>query len=302
MSPRNTIIYMNEVSKKFGKLIAVNEVSFRVMQGEVIGFVGPNGAGKSTAIGLLMGFLQPSQGEIFLFGDKILPQNAHTKHMFIGYTAGDMAMLDNLTGQQYLDHMAALTRPNKSRQKELIQLLEPTLDRRIKTLSRGNKQKVAIVSALQHRPKLLIMDEPTSGLDPLIQDVFLNLIELEAKEGMTVFMSSHILSEVADTCSRVLFMKTGKVILDSSIKDIEVQAGKEIIVKGSKATLASLVKKHPKGLQSPSIIDGNLRLLFRGDPNQIMQWLAGHKLQDVTVRDRDFDSIFHEMYKEDQPE
>ena len=247
----------------------------------------------------MMGFIKASSGTVQLFGDDVTPARAYSHHAQIGYTAGDMSLLNNLTGRQYLTHMAALTRPNKSRQQELIEALDPILDRKIKTLSRGNKQKVALVAALQHHPKLLVLDEPTSGLDPLMQEVFLKLIKAEAKEGATIFMSSHILTEVTSICSRVLFMKHGSIILDSSVDEIEAQAGKEIIITADKKTLIALLKTHPAGLHSPKQSGKTIRFMYRGPMNTVIVWLASHKVNDVQIRDRDLDSIFHDMYKED---
>lgn len=298
MSPRNSIIYVDKLVKKFGSLTAVNEVSFAVKPGEIVGFVGPNGAGKTTTIASLMGFIGTTSGTVRLFGDEVTPARAHSHHAQIAYTAGDMSLLNNLTGRQYLTHMAALTRPNKTRQQELIDALDPVLDKKIKTLSRGNKQKIALVAALQHHPKLLILDEPTSGLDPLMQEVFLRLIKAEAREGATVFMSSHILTEVTTICSRVMFMKHGSIILDSSVADIESQAGKEVLITADKKTLVALLKTHPAGLHSPKQSGRTVRFMYRGPINAVTVWLASHKLSDVQIRDRDLDSIFHDMYKE----
>ena len=298
MSPRNSIIYVDNLVKKFGSVTAVDSVSFAVKPGEIVGFVGPNGAGNTTTISSIMGFIKASSGTIQLFGDTVSPAKAFTHHVQIGYTAGDMSLLNNLTGRQYLTHMAALTRPNASRQQELIDALDPILDKKIKTLSRGNKQKVALVAALQHHPKLLVLDEPTSGLDPLMQEVFLDLIKAEAKEGATIFMSSHILTEVTSICSRVLFMKHGKIVLDSSVTDIEAQAGKEIIVTADKKTLVGLLKTHPAGLLNPKQSGSTIRFMYRGPINAVMVWLASHKVKDIQIRDRDLDSIFHDMYKE----
>ncbi len=298
MSARSTVIQLENLTKSFGKLTAVNDVTLSVHGGEIVGFVGPNGAGKTTTIANLMGFLRPSKGTISLFGDKLTPENASDFHQRIGYAAGDMALLDNLNGQQYLTHMSHLTRCNKARQKELIELFNPVLDKRLRNLSRGNKQKIALIAALQHNPKLLILDEPTSGLDPLMQETFLNLLKKEADQGVTVFMSSHILSEVTDICERVLFMKEGNIILDQPVEEIEKQAGKEIRIKADKQTLLALMRSKPKSLAAPTKSDdGFVICLYSGSMPVLLKWLGNHKIADLEIRDRDFDSIFHEMYK-----
>ncbi len=300
MSPRNSIIFVDSLTKKFGSLTAVDTISFSVKPGEIVGFVGPNGAGKTTTISTLLGFIGVTSGTVTLFGDTVTPANSHVHHIQMGYVAGDMSLLTNLTGKQYLSHMAALTRANSARQKELITALEPVLDKKIKMLSRGNKQKIALIAALQHRPKLLILDEPTSGLDPLMQEIFLKLIKAEAREGATIFMSSHILTEVTSICSRVLFMKHGKIILDSSVTDIEAQAGKEIAITADRKTLVGLLKTHPAGLINPKQRGSTVTFMYQGPINSITVWLASHKLRDVRINDRDLESIFHDMYKEDE--
>ncbi|MFZ1811941.1 MAG: ABC transporter ATP-binding protein [Candidatus Saccharimonadales bacterium] len=299
MSPRNSIIFIEHLTKRFGGLTAVDDIGFMVKPGEIVGFVGPNGAGKTTTISLIMGYLHATSGTIRLFGDDVVPSNAHQHHVQIGYTAGDMSLLNNLTGKQYLAHMAALTRPNSIRQKELIELINPVLDKKLKHLSRGNKQKIALIAALQHGPKLLVLDEPTTGLDPLMQETFLHLIKQEAKEGATVFMSSHILSEVTSICSRVMFMKRGAIVLDSTVAEIEAQAGKEITITADKKTLVALLKTHPAGLINPKQRGSAITFLYQGKIGPITTWLASHSLRDVTIRDRDFDSIFHDMYNDE---
>ena len=300
MTPRSSIIFVDKLTKKFGDLTAVDGISLTVTPGEIVGFVGPNGAGKTTTISLMMGYLHATSGSVTLFGDKVTPSSAHAHHMQIGYTAGDMSLLNNLTGRQYLAHMAALTRPNALRQKELIELIKPVLDKRLKSLSRGNKQKIALIAALQHQPKLLLLDEPTTGLDPLMQETMLQLVKKEAAAGATVFMSSHILSEVTTICSRVIFMKRGKIILDSSVAEVEMQAGKEIDITADKKTLVALLKTHPAGLINPKQRGLTITFLYRGAINPIVKWLASHNVKDIAIRDRDFDSIFHDMYKDDQ--
>lgn len=300
MTPRSSIIFVDKLTKKFGSLTAVDAMTLTISPGEIVGFVGPNGAGKTTTISLMMGYLRATSGSVTLFGDKVTPSSAHAHHMQIGYTAGDMSLLNNLTGRQYLTHMAALTRPNAIRQKELIELMNPVLDKRLKSLSRGNKQKIALIAALQHQPKLLLLDEPTTGLDPLMQETMLKLIKKEAASGATVFMSSHILSEVTTICSRVIFMKRGKIILDSSVAGVENQAGKEISITADKKTLVGLLKTHPAGLINPKQRGATITFTYRGAINPIMKWLASHTVKDVAIRDRDFDSIFHDMYKDDE--
>ena len=297
--PKNAIEVRN-LSKSFKGFTAVNDITFTVEKGSIVGFVGPNGAGKTTTISCLMGFLRPSKGTILVLGKQVLPENAHVQHIDIGYAAGDMAMLDNLTGQQYLEHIGFLTRQNTKRRAELITAFNPVLHKKLHTLSRGNKQKIALIAALQHNPKLLVLDEPTSGLDPLMQETFLSIVRELADKGTTVFMSSHILSEVTDVCARVLFMKQGEIVLDKAVKELEQEAGKEIRIQADKQTIARLLRTKPNGtvVQPESTVEEAV-LFYKGATTPLLNWLSSQKVNDVVIRDRDFDSIFHKLYEED---
>jgi ABC-2 type transport system ATP-binding protein len=267
----------------------------------VVGFVGPNGAGKTTAISTLLGFIRPTKGEVTLFATrKVTPATAHLTHRTIGFCAGDMALFENLTGNQYLAFHAARFGLNKEVQKRLINKLQPQLDTKIRTLSRGNRQKVALVAALQHDPELIILDEPTSGLDPLMQEMFMQIIKDEAERGATVFMSSHILSEVAQVCSRVLFMRAGKIVTDESIEEIEQRAGKLVHLTTPPKEQDLIVKILPKGASVMSQTQKVLTLKYDGDINLLLRWLIGKRFTDLTIEDRQLDDIFRDMYKDEE--
>lgn len=301
MSDTPTVIHLANVTKMFGETKALHDVSFVVNQGEVVGFVGPNGAGKTTAIGTMLGFLKPTRGEVTLFAtQKVTPASAHSTHRKIGYCAGDMAMFDNLTGKQYLSFQAHRFGIDKEIQRRLINKLQPQLNMKLRTLSRGNRQKVALVAALQHDPELIILDEPTSGLDPLMQETFMDIIRSEAKRGATVFMSSHILSEVAEVCSRVLFMKAGKIVTDESIEDIKERAGKLVHLKVPPKERALIKKILPP---QASVVEENsttLSLRFDGDVHLLLRWLTGKRFTDLTIEDRQLDDIFRDLYRDEE--
>lgn len=292
-------IEVQELSKLFKGFAAVQNISLSVARGTIVGFVGPNGAGKTTTISCLMGFIRPSKGTITIFGKQVTPQNAHTFHNDIGYASGDMAMFDNLTGQQYLQHLGHLTRTHAKRRAELIAAFNPVLHKRLRTLSRGNKQKIALIAALQHNPKLLILDEPTTGLDPLMQETFLAIIRERAAKGTTVFMSSHILSEVTDVCERVIFMKQGEIVLNKAVKELEDEAGKEIRIHADKQVLARLLRTQPSGMRlQPNATTTDAVLFYKGSVSPLLNWLSSQKITDIEIRDRDFDSIFHNLYED----
>ncbi len=291
----DTIIKTENLTKKFGKFVAVESLNLSVGKGEVVGFVGPNGAGKTTTISLLMGFLRPSDGKIFLQNSVVRPETAHKTHRSVGYAAGDMELFDNLTAEQYLLFLKHRF-GGASRQTELIKHLKPKMGQKLKHLSRGNKQKIALIGAFQHNPGVAILDEPTSGLDPLMQEVFLNLIRKEQTQGTTIFMSSHILSEVALVCSRVLFMKNGKIIADKNVRELEKTSGKIIVVTADKKTIANMSKFLLDGTQLLSKNSNQLTLRFNGDIKQLLRWLNTRPVTDISVNDQNLDDIFHGMY------
>lgn len=283
------------VSKRFGELEAVQDVTLTVRPGEIVGFVGPNGAGKTTTISMLMGYLRADKGTVHILGRHITPETAHTSHRSIGFIAGDMALPGGLTGGQFLTFTAAHSGRNKAQYARLLDDLKPVLDRPIRTLSRGNKQKLALIASLQHVPKILILDEPTSGLDPLMQEAFLATIRHEANRGATVLMSSHILSEVSSICSRIVFMKAGRFVLDEPISSITETLGKQVVITSAEAT--SLKRFLPDTVQLISHTATELRLVVPSEHlKPFLRWLTSKQFTDITIEERDLDSIFHELY------
>lgn len=293
-------VHVTNLSKHFGDTAAVRDLTFSIKKGEVVGFVGPNGAGKSTTIALLLGFLRPTKGSIKLLGaHTITPESAHKAHRRIGYIAGDMTMFDSLTGHQYLDFMAGRFGIDQAIRTRLETQLSPQLNKRLKQLSRGNKQKISLIAALQHDPDLIIMDEPTSGLDPLMQETFLGIIREEAARGATVFMSSHILSEVAEVCSRVMFMKNGRIVSDQPLDALEKNAGKLLRIKATPAEMKAILASLHKSAIKASHSDNELVLRYEGDIHTALRWLATKKFQDVQIVDRQLDDLFIDLYREE---
>lgn len=294
---RAATITVAAITKRFKDLDAVRDVSFTVRAGEVIGFVGPNGAGKTTTLSILMGYLQASKGSVHILGKKIRPETAHQNHRNIGFVAGDMALPNALTGAQYIQFMASQNGRSQSQYKQLLSQLNPVLDRPIGELSRGNKQKVALIGALQHEPGILLLDEPTSGLDPLMQDVFLEIIRAESARGTTIIMSSHILSEVASICTRILFMRSGRLVMDKPIDQITKQLGKRVTLISPDAP--KLEKYAPAYTTEISRNGQSVSFGVPGDKiNELLRWLSAKSITDITIEDRELDDVFHELYKE----
>lgn len=302
MSETAPIMELRGVSKRFGRLVAVNDITLTVQPGEIVGFVGANGAGKTTTISLLLGFLNATKGDVRLFGEPVRPSNAHRSHRRIGYGAGDMELPGQLTGAQYLRLLrAAGGGVTSQRYDELLTRFSPQLHKKIHSLSRGNKQKIALVAAFLRSPDLIVLDEPTSGLDPIMQEAFLDMVRDCKKRGTTVFMSSHYLQEVMDVCDRVVLMSAGKVVEDIRTSQLLAMSGKQITI-----TTGYRPTKPPKGaedIESDFVDDVlHLRFVFKGPVDELQRWLAAVKqLQDVEVSEYNLEEAFKSLYQPEQP-
>ncbi len=299
MTHADDIITISHATKRFGKLAAADDVSVVVKPGEVVGFVGVNGAGKTTTINMLLGFTSPSRGHVSLFNRPVTTANAHKSHQRIGYAAGDMELPDRLTGRQHINFvLAQAAGKHGQRLRELCEIFQPQLDKKIKTLSRGNKQKIALVAAFVTEPELVILDEPTSGLDPIMQDAFLNLVRAEQGKGTTIFMSSHYLQEVAEVCSRVLLMKNGHIVEDLSAEKLRQISGKAVRIVSSKAVRTP--EQHVKQLQHDHTADGLVTsFVYDGPIIGLQKWLSGiDHITDIDISERTLEAEFRSLYVE----
>jgi ABC-2 type transport system ATP-binding protein len=207
----NAIIQTDKLTKSYGPHRGIVEVDLEVLEGEAFGFLGPNGAGKTTMIRTLLDHIRPTSGRATIFGIETTADPVAI-HRRIGYLPGEFALYDKLTGGQTLEYFANLRGGvDGAYQADLIARLDVDPSRKFREYSKGNKQKIGLIIALQHRPDLLLLDEPTSGLDPLIQQEFYAVIREAKAEGRTVFLSSHILSEVEKTCDRVAIIREGRL-------------------------------------------------------------------------------------------
>lgn len=290
------------LTKRYGAFHAIEDVSFNVARGEVVGFVGLNGAGKSTTINLVLGFLRATQGNIRIFGDKVTPETAHWTHQRIGFASGDMSLFDSLTGKQYLAFLGRRYRiKNTDRLDELCQRFDPQLGKRIKDLSRGNKQKIALIGAFMTSPQLVILDEPSSGLDPMMQQAFLDLVREESERGTTIFMSSHYLNEVANVCSRVLLMRKGRLVKDIQSHQLAQAGGKRVT---ATAVYAIVPPKGAEVITHQKTSHGHeLSFLYKGPAVNLQKWLASAPpLLEVTIVEHDLEAAFSDLYIKDAQE
>lgn len=214
------VIETRNLTKSFGKQEALRGVDLTVNQGEVYGFIGPNGAGKSTTIRILLGLLRKSSGEAKLLGGDPW-QDAVALHRRLVYVPGDVTLWPNLTGGEVIDFLGSLQgKINPSRRKELLDRFQLDPKKKCRSYSKGNRQKVALVSAFASDAELLILDEPTSGLDPLMELTFQECIFEAKKQGKTVFLSSHILAEVEALCDRVGIIRQGKIVESGTLEEL----------------------------------------------------------------------------------
>ncbi|MBU8769310.1 ABC transporter ATP-binding protein [Cytobacillus oceanisediminis] len=215
-----TLLKVTSLTKKFGKFTALNGVNLELNAGEVLGFIGPNGAGKSTTIRVLLGILKATGGEVKLF-NKDVWQDAVEIHKRVAYVPGDVNLWPTLTGGEVIDLFIKLNgTANKAKREELIEKFDLDPSKKCRTYSKGNRQKVALVAAFASDADLFILDEPTSGLDPLMEKVFQECVMEVKRQGKSVLLSSHILSEVEKLCDRVSIIRQGKIIESGTLNEL----------------------------------------------------------------------------------
>ncbi|QDP38962.1 ABC transporter ATP-binding protein [Radiobacillus deserti] len=225
-----SLLKVTNLTKKFGKFTALDGVNLEVNHGEVLGFIGPNGAGKSTTIRVLLGILKATDGEVKIF-DMDAWQDAVDIHRRIAYVPGDVNLWPNLTGGEVIDLFLKLNgTTNKEKREELIQKFDLDPSKKCRTYSKGNRQKVALVAAFSSDADLFILDEPTSGLDPLMEKVFQECVMDLKKQGKSVLLSSHILSEVEKLCDRVSIIRQGQIIESGSLSELRHLTRTQLLV------------------------------------------------------------------------
>ncbi len=297
------IIQTRNLSKSYGNDTAVDNVSFSVKKGEVVGFVGLNGAGKSTTINMLLGFQRPTKGEVILFGEPVTLPTAYKSHRKIGFATGDMSLFDGMTGAQYLRFVAKSygTSTTTGVFKNLVERFDPQLDKKLTTLSRGNKQKIALIAAFMSEPELVILDEPSSGLDPLMQQHFIDLVREASQKGTTVFMSSHYLNEVTDVCTRILLIKKGELVKDIPTSELELAAGKLVrVVTKQKVSAPKSSEIIEQDIQGETHV---LQFIFKDKSLRLQEWIGTlPHLLDITITDHSAQAAFEDLYQEEGAE
>lgn len=292
------VIELEGLTKRYpgASVDALHEVSLSVMPGQIFGFLGPNGAGKSTTISMLVNLMQPSSGRIAIFGKNDDGQEGIDIRREVGYLTGDMALDKALTGWQQLEYIGQLRGVrHKSYVQELAKRFDSDLSVKIKSLSRGNRQKIGLIAALMHKPRLLILDEPTSGLDPLIQIEFNNILLEHKKAGGTTFISSHVLSEVQELCDQVAIIRKGKLVANKPLIEIVGEAPKHVRFTTNAANPTQYIKSL-KGV-SQLKTNGGVSFMYKGSVDQLVKVLAKTPLTDLKITDTDLEEIFRRYYE-----
>lgn len=290
MQKKQEIIKISRLTKYYGKARGIVGLDLTVEEGDFFGFIGPNGAGKSTTIRTLLGLIERSSGEAQIFG-KDVSEEKEAILRDIGYMPSEAIFYDGMRVKDVIKLSADLRKMNcREEAARLCERLQLDVNKKVDELSLGNRKKVAIVCAMQHKPNLYIFDEPTSGLDPLMQHEFFSLLEERNREGATIFFSSHVLSEVQRYCNRAAIVREGRLIACGTVDELAGNSARRIIISG-KPDMTGL-----KGMRDVTETEDGLSFLFGGNINDLISVLAGNRIKDLTVSEPDLDEIFMHYY------
>ena len=326
MSP----IEVSGLTKRYGEVVANDDLSFAVQEGEIFGYLGPNGAGKTTTIRTLMGFQSPTEGTATVLGADVREEDALVEaKRRIGYLPSNPSFDEDATGDEILDLHASVK--GESRREDLLSLFDPPVERKVRAYSTGNVQKLAIVQAFMHDPDLVVMDEPTSGLDPLMQREFNEFLRTERRRGTTVFFSSHVLSEVRQVCDRVGILRDGRLVTVESVEELLDRSGKfvrlrasgsldpdALDVEGAHELRIDTVETDGSRADATATADGVLSseasqgssdrrsdggnvvteatFTYTGDVNDLIERLASLPLLDLDVEEAPLEEVFMRFY------
>jgi ABC-2 type transport system ATP-binding protein len=291
------IIDITGLSKSYGKARGIDNINLEISEGEIFGFIGPNGAGKSTTIRILMNMIFPTSGSARIMGMDVIKDTKKIKSM-IGYIPSDANAYHSMDVREFLSYCISFYNVSNGKERidELSEMFELDPNRKIADLSLGNRKKVSIVQSMLHKPKLLILDEPTTGLDPLMQSVFFELLKSENSKGMTIFFSSHILSEVQLLCKRVAIIKEGKLIKQEDISNLRKKQLKKVTIEFE--TLTSKENILVPGVEEIISGPGNIFIfMYSGNINELVSFLDKWKINNLMIEEPSLDEIFLHYYK-----
>ena len=285
------------LTKRYGRICAVRDLNLRIGPGQVFGFLGPNGAGKSTTIRMLLALQRPTTGRATLLGLDAQADGVEVRRR-IGYLPGDLELFPRLTGQQHIAwFLGARGLGDDSLARQLIDRFQVVVDRPVRQLSKGNRQKIGLVLAFMHRPELLVLDEPTSGLDPLMQHEFESLLRETADEGRTVFLSSHELVEVQRSADRIGIIRQGRLVAEDTVEGLRRAAPQKMEMRFrhpiDPAGLKALAGVTVTASEGP-----RLTLNVTGEIGPVLKVIASHDPIDLISRPADLDELFLDFYRQ----
>ena len=284
------MIKVKNLKKYYGTSRGIEDVNLEVKPGEIFGFIGPNGAGKTTLIRILVGLLEKDSGSALILNQEV-HLNSYKINKVIGYLPSESNFFDDYKTPDMIKFFLDLRGIDSTYATELIKRLNLDTSKKVKALSFGNKKKLGIVLALMHKPSLLILDEPTTGLDPLAQKAFLDLMIEHKKMGSTIFLSSHVLSDVQKVCDTVSFIKDGSVILTEDIDTLKEQEHKKV-------TINPIIPLYLEGIENIKVNNVSMEFEYHGDINILLSELKTHKLKDLTIRDVTLEELFMKYYED----
>ncbi len=285
-------IETNGLTKFYGKSRGIVNLDLTVKEGEFFGFIGPNGAGKSTTIRTLLGLIKPSGGNAKIFGKDIISQKESILSE-VGYLPSEAVFYPSMRVKDVIKFSADLRKTDCKREAaKLCERLDLDTSKKVDELSFGNRKKVAIVCALQHNPRLLILDEPTGGLDPLMQREFFAILRERNEQGTSIFLSSHVLSEIQRNCNRAAIIREGKIIACDSVEALSETSAKKVIIHGDiDISSLSCVRSIQQNKDSVSF-------LYSGDLNLLMKVLSQNDIKDISISEPDLEEIFLHYYSD----
>ena len=287
------IIEIQNLTKYYGKIKGVENLSLKLEEGEIFGFIGPNGAGKSTTIRSIMNLINKTSGKILIENKEFNKDDIEIKEK-IGYLPSEIYLYDDLTVKEMLDYHESFYKKDISkRRKELVKRLELDEKKKIEDLSLGNLKKLGIVLAFMHEPKILILDEPTSGLDPIMQNIFYDLLKEEKEKGNTIFYSTHILNEVSKICDRVGIIRNGELIKVVKIEDLFKESLTFVTITSDQ------IKEIVEDLKVNTLLENGNTIKFGNNlsSDELIKKLSKYKIDRILIEEATLDDMFLHYYK-----
>jgi ABC-2 type transport system ATP-binding protein len=293
---QESIIAIDQLKKSYGKIQALKGISLSVERGEIFGFLGPNGAGKTTTIRCLLDVIRPTSGTIHVLGVDA-QRDRLTLHEHIGYLPGDVRLPGQMTGKQIINYFSRLQGREPVMLKDLVARFDVEMKRPVKGYSKGMRQKIGIVLAFMCDPEVLILDEPTSGLDPLLQKVFNEFLLEEQARGKTVFMSSHIMSDVEKVCQRVAVIRQGELVTVGEVEELREKAGQRVTVEFGDPVTKEEVSRLP-GVSMVKQINRHYQFNVSGSMDPLIKALGQHEVIRLQAEEAPLEEVFLKFYEE----